>query len=249
MRCNKEVTINAQASKIICETCKELSRVKKCTICGENNCKRKICKSIKNPIFQNKLINHFGLPVECIGTSKIFNELEKIKNILYDKYIIHKDSNTMLAEEYMLNSAANIKDLLVFFDIPRRSISQGLRAAFKSGRAKICNAKNRYHAGWHTTWDGKRVFLRSSYELAYAKKLDKQKTLYEVEYLRIPYICSLGYEKTYIPDFYLPQSNKIIEIKSTYTYGLDKNINLKIEESKRLGYLFELIVLKNIKEL
>lgn len=46
--------------------------------------------------------------------------------------------------------------------------------------------------------------------------------------------------KMYYPDIFLPLQNRIIEVKSTWTYKvqLDKNI-LKAEQCKNLGYKFE----------
>jgi len=50
--------------------------------------------------------------------------------------------------------------------------------------------------------------------------------------------------KMYFPDFYLPKYNLIIEVKSTYTYNLNKNIvHKKCQASVESGYSIVLLVL------
>jgi hypothetical protein len=66
--------------------------------------------------------------------------------------------------------------------------------------------------------------------------------LYEVENLHIKYFDSI--KKIYriaIPDFYLPLTNTIIEIKSNYTLNLQE-IKDKFYEYKKLGYNIKLIL-------
>jgi len=62
--------------------------------------------------------------------------------------------------------------------------------------------------------------MRSSYEIAYAKYLDKKgiKWLYE------PKAFDLG-RTTYRPDFYLPETDKYIEIKGWITDKAKKKMN------------------------
>lgn len=69
---------------------------------------------------------------------------------------------------------------------------------------------------WHETWNNQKVFLRSSWELGFAKYLDSKQILYEVESKRFPIIYSYKGEQksgTYCPDFYLPDRNKYYEVK------------------------------------
>jgi hypothetical protein len=69
---------------------------------------------------------------------------------------------------------------------------------------------------WHISFESKRFFLRSSWELAFAKYLDSKKIKYEVENKRFPIKYTYeGIEKegTYCPDFYLPEKDKYYEIK------------------------------------
>lgn len=44
-----------------------------------------------------------------------------------------------------------------------------------------------------------------------------------------------------IPDFYIPSTNTIVEIKSTYTLDV-QNMKDKVKKYKELGYDFKLIL-------
>ena len=56
---------------------------------------------------------------------------------------------------------------------------------------------------------------------------------------RISYIYK-NKQKYYFPDIFIPHENKIIEVKSTWTYELEKDKNIqKFDAAKAKGYLFE----------
>jgi hypothetical protein len=56
----------------------------------------------------------------------------------------------------------------------------------------------------------------------------------------IPYELQ-GKNRVYIPDIYIPHINKIIEVKSTYTYIVKNgNVQLKAEATRKLGYDYEI---------
>ena len=71
------------------------------------------------------------------------------------------------------------------FDIPSKTLAYASKESIQEKRSKI---HMQYHLKWrydsHTTWDNKKVNLRSINEIQYAKHLDEQKILYEVETLR-----------------------------------------------------------------
>lgn len=90
--------------------------------------------------------------------------------------------------------------------------------------------------------NGKEIYLRSSYELDYAKFLDEHKIKYDVECFHIRYWDNN--EKRYrlaIPDFYLIDSNTIVEIKSNYTLDIE-NMKDKFKEYEKLGFKTKLIL-------
>jgi hypothetical protein len=64
----------------------------------------------------------------------------------------------------------------------------------------------------------------------------------------IPYVFN-NKNKNYFPDIFIPQENKIIEIKSTYTYEKEPDKNIaKFEATKNAGYVFECWVYNKKKE-
>ena len=72
--------------------------------------------------------------------------------------------------------------------------------------------------------------------------LDKQHIDYEVESLRIEYYDSINKEnKIAIPDFYIPSTNTIVEIKSNYTLNVQNMLDKKLAY-ENAGYKFKLIL-------
>ena len=88
----------------------------------------------------------------------------------------------------------------------------------------------------------KQIYMRSSYEIAYAKWLDKNSVnwIYEPKAFRL---IIKGKEATYTPDFYLPDINKYIEIKG---YWRD-DAKEKFLEFKKQYPRVDLIVLNKEK--
>lgn len=84
------------------------------------------------------------------------------------------------------------------------------------GKIKQGTGKNRGYIGYHTTWDNKKVFLRSKAEFIYARVLDHEKIPYKMECVR--YIVD---DKTYKPDFFIFDSKYEKILKIVETKGLD----------------------------
>ena len=94
----------------------------------------------------------------------------------------------------------------------------------------------------HTSWNGKQIHFRSSYEFEYAKKLDKKRIDYEVETLRIIYWDTQQQKHRYaVPDFYLPSLNMIVEVKGQFFYNRQEMID-KFKVYKKLGYNCKMIL-------
>ena len=130
--------------------------------------------------------------------------------------------------------------MLVHLNIPSKSSKIANKENYLEGRLKVVGCP-RYVQQWHTTWNGKEVYLHSSYELDYAKELDEQQIDYEVEYFHIKYWDSQKQSyRCAIPDFYIPSTNTIVEIKSSWT--LDKqNMRDKMKAYQEFGYNTKLI--------
>lgn len=96
--------------------------------------------------------------------------------------------------------------------------------------------EHRYKTGMHTSWEGKKFYYRSSYELEFARSLDDQRIPYEMEPFRILYWDSeKERERVAIPDFYLPETNELVEIKSSWTYN-KQNMEDRFKAFREEGY-------------
>ena len=66
---------------------------------------------------------------------------------------------------------------------------------------------------------------------------------------RIPYVCKEGKKRIYFPDFYIPSTNTILEIKSEWTVKLKSS---RLEERAKAvvekGYRFEVWVYDGLKK-
>lgn len=88
-------------------------------------------------------------------------------------------------------------------------------------------------------------YLRSSYELAYAKYLDQHNILWYYEPISFVMIIN-GKDTSYTPDFYLPETNKFIEIKG----WMRLEAELKIQKFyEKYSYYLEILDFKELKEM
>jgi hypothetical protein len=134
----------------------------------------------------------------------------------------------------------NVLDVFRILNINSRSVEEAFLQHEQGGR---------YIHGWHTAWNNKKVYLRSSYEFDFAKELDEKKIEYDVEKIRILYWDSQRFVfRTSIPDFYLPDTNTIVEIKSTYTFE-EQNMKDRFKAYREHGYKCKLILDHKEKEI
>ena len=231
-------------------------RLKYCPICGRkrnNNglCDNDFCKQHNIQHFRS-LIKYFGFDKSKLGTIEVENEFNRVRNILYDLYWNKSLSSSELANRFNYKSTpTNItqKFFKKYLNIPVKSCKYAVMENYIEGRETISEYKNQYKQQWHITWNGKEVFLRSSYELDYAKELDKQQIDYNVEFKHIKYWDSQKQEyRCAIPDFYIPNTNTIVEIKSDYTLD-EQNMKDKKKAYLELGYNFKLICEHKEKEI
>lgn len=216
-----------------------------CPVCGEYHCENEFCKEHN---FQQLIgfVNHLGFNPIVLGTNKIFGEFERVREMIRNLYWDKKLSILELGKLF------NYKDGDIFvmpvsvlnnLNIPRRNFSDAQSIALLENRKDIpgSNVLNN-NQGWHKTWTGDEMFLRSSYEFDYAKELDNNKIRYEVEDIRIEYTDTiLNQIRIAIPDFYLPDTNEIVEIKSDFTLDIQEMLD-KFDAYKKLGYNVKLIL-------
>lgn len=218
-----------------------MSHSKYCKQCGAKwgQCKDKnVCKHFK--LFPT--LEKFGFNKSLIGTELVINEFYRIKNIIENLYK-NRISENELKEIYNYHSGmSNFHKILKSLGIKTFSCKEANKINYELGKLgkQIINYQQ-YKCGWHTTWNGKEVYLRSSYELDYARELDEQKIDYEVEYFKIKYWNNEKQEYCCsIPDFYIPSTNTIVEIKSNFTLRLQE-MKDKFIAYKKLGYNTKLI--------
>lgn len=216
-----------------------------CWFCGRELCNDDICKSLTTANVRN-LIKYFGFNKDFIGTTLALDEFLRIKLEIYQLYFIDRLPCSELEKRYNYPSHIN-QNIFPMFGFVGRNLSEAGKLSIIDGRKSFVQINNQYNSGWHTTWMGNEVYLRSSYEKDYAEYLDKEHIKYDVECLRIKYYDT--YQKTYrcaIPDFYLPDTNTIVEIKSSWTIkGKVQELKDKFEEYNRLGYNTRLILDKS----
>ena len=240
--CGKIIYIGKRASdkKCRCEECNKNHPKLICKICGreynkyEGGCQNEFCK--KHNLLQFKtLIKYFGFDKNKLGTLEVENEFRRIRNLLYDLYWNKELTGEEISKMFNYKNSHNIiQSIFNYLNIKTRNFSEATTNALLKGRM---NNKE----GWHITWNNKEVYLRSSFELDYANELDNKQINYEVEFFHIKYLDTQNNKfRCAIPDFYLPDTNTIVEIKSSWT--LDKqNMIDKMKAYKDLGYNFKLI--------
>ena len=155
------------------------------------------------------------------------------KEWLFQKYIIERNSTKFIAN--LLNcSSGVIIQRLNWFDIPIRTMAESQKGKYNSMYGKPCsNIKKILYNG---------IGMCSSWEVEYAKYLDKNniKWLYEPKRFYFK-------DCTYLPDFYLPETDTYIEIKGWWRGDGKKKIkrfkeqypkqNIKILMKKELEQL------------
>lgn len=243
--CGKDIEVNKRSSptQVKCDICKSKNNPKKpkfCKVCGQiKPCLRPdICK--KNQIIPT-LVKYFGFNEDKIGTIEVYKEFDRIKNLLIEDYWNYKLSVPEMVEKYHHKNSGSFHRILKTMDIKKRNFSEAGVNLYSQGKRDII-PNNFYKYGWHTTWNNKQIFYRSSYELEFAIKLDDDRIDYEVEKLRILYWDTQKlHQRVAIPDFYLPNYGMIIEVKSNWTYD-EQNMKDKFKSYKEHDYSCKLIL-------
>lgn len=198
----------------------------------------------QSPKYFKKLIP-FGLDITKLYTENFVKEHTKVKQLLYKEYVENCLSprdiyNKYNCKEYF-NNSETLLHLFKDWKFPIRSWSKAVINEWLQGKLESGKDIIHYKQQWYTTWNGKEVYLHSSYELDYAKELDEQQIDYDVEFKHIKYWDSQKQEyRCAIPDFYIPKDNLIVEIKSNYTLDKQNMIDRK-KAYLDLGYKFKLI--------
>ncbi|MCK9575812.1 MAG: hypothetical protein M0R51_07675 [Clostridia bacterium] len=199
--------------------------------CGKNCDNGKCICSDCSPYRMNKeLFNKLNIDTKDL---KMANDIaiNKLKKMYFDDNM----SSCQIYEKY------KIKENSLFNFFKKNGINlrdnkkAGVLALLQNRRTLLPN-NFKFHSEWHESWDNKKMFLRSSYEKKFAEHLDKLKIVYEVESKRVSY----EYDNTihvYIPDFYIPSLNLIVETKCSYFMNKELEQNTaKLKAVEDLGY-------------
>lgn len=184
--------------------------------------------------FIRKLANWFNITLGKFPDSEI--ELDAFKRNIEVMYYDDKLSSSQIKSLLKIPLPdGHMPAFLKQLGITRRSFSESIHEYILNQHSnyKISSSK-KYKAGWHTDWEGKTHYYRSSYELKMYKILDAKNKRYATETLKIKYYDEQ--KKKYrvaIPDIII--NNLIIEIKSLYTFDA-VNMNNKFSAYKKLGY-------------
>ncbi len=224
---------NCQLS--FCVECKSVIKNKNRLYCD-------ICSPYSNFIkFYNKL-QVTGINLEERNTKAI----NKFNHLYWDL----EKSKIDLEKEYGLNT----NSIYLFCknnNIKLRTVGEGISMAFKNNKIKVVNPNDScmYKQQFYTGHTGQIFYCRSSYEIKLAQKLDEFKEYYEYEGLSIEYL-KRNKKAYYLPDFYFPQHNLILEPKSQYFFDTRNDIyksqyDVVLKSGITIHYLFE----KDIKGL
>lgn len=244
---------------VLCDNCRDItgSKYRKhCRWCGaeKGKCKHsEICKLYQ--VITKSLIPYFGFNPSTIGTERFCEEFARVKDMLYDLYWNQQLSLQEVKDKFpkCRKGLSGLRRMFIAIGIQIRTSKQAKINFNLQHPDKILNIKEktlfkgnyRFKSGWHTTWDNKQIFYRSSDELNFALQLDEKKINYEVEKIRIFYYDTQKQcERLAIVDFYLPDTNELIEIKGFgwYNETTKQNMRDKFVAYKKAGYIPHLIV-------
>jgi len=243
--CNEKYIADKRGNSMYCKKCKNkvtvlrryktIDGLRVCKYC-DSVCSNEYCKNISLIQFLPSLVKYFTFDKTKIGSIEFNSEVERVKSQLYEDYFINKMSTIEMQKKYnCLNQRVNM--ILNFF------FKEGLRSLSNASTLAILGNKNKFKIIKHTSWNGRVFNLRSKLEEKYAKKLDKKRILYYVEPFRVKYFDPVSNSVKYcVPDFYLPEKNLIVEIKSTWTLSVWDKKEYIIKEYLKQGYKFALII-------
>ncbi len=178
--------------------------------------------------------------------------IEHIKTELIELYDQGMDKSA-LAKKYNLTRYHITKILKTeFSDKKMRSKSQAttLKNQNSDFQQKVLN--NHYKSKNYVLRSGK-IIKVMGYEDDFLNHVLQIKQMSEANFefdqkLHISYKDGTGNYRKYFPDFYLPEINLVVEIKSSYTLTNQKEMNEKKFEAAKQKYNFICIVDKNYEE-
>lgn len=208
----------------------------KCIYCGDNIDKGTCCKKCLPYIRRVKTFQKFGA---VNGPLKERNQM--MLNILYNEYFELKQSLVQIRKRYNVDVSTLWKYIRENFG-DCRDQKESVLLAIDEGRLTPNNS-NKFISGSHTSWEGYKYNFRSSWEEKFMIELDENKIPYRYEPFCIKYFNSVKNEyRIAFPDFYLPETREIIELKSSYTLGDIQEMKDKFVAYEHEGYYPRLLL-------
>lgn len=211
-----------------------------CKYCGVklDKPKSRTCSECKQYVGYLRTFNKMN-----ILNGSLKDRYNKLYDILCTEYFDYGNSLPVLSEKYNLDITTVYK-FIKSSDKGCRDISDGIHNAIKMNRYHIISKPFNFISGKHISWDGESYTYKSSWEDKYMTELDGQKINYIYEPFRIEYYDSLLDKNRFsFPDFYLPDTNEIIELKSNYTIkGKVQEMKDKFKAYQKNGYIPKLLL-------
>ncbi len=222
---------------------------------------RQLIQKIYFTQIRNKRINRYGTEEILYKISDDQESKKLLKEILEQKYnegygfkLIVK--NIDMAGFTYTRCRKVLKDLGIKLRTGCNIITDNLKKVRSENAKRIGNFNNwavlkpdliknnkKFIGGYYfNDFKNKYVYLRSSWEYAYAVWLDKQNIEWDTEVQQY----ELGDGKKYLPDFFIYENNnliKIVEIKSTFYYTSEDRMKkfYKFQELNKDLFQIELI--------
>ena len=216
-----------------------------------NNVKDKIKKtnlekygceySISSELVKNKitdsLIERYGVKNVFCSDSQFREDInKKLKSSLSDDFVKYKRIRTCY-ERYGVNNPMQsdyIKDKTKKTNLEKYGVEYPMQSHFFFKKQQ----KSSYKTNLYEDID-----YQGTYELDFLERYYEKLNIGKIEPIRYKHNDKYHY---YHPDFYIPEYNLIVEIKSTYTYNYDLERNqAKYDYSIRAGYNFIFIIDKD----
>lgn len=177
-----------------------------------------------------------------ITEGSLKERFENLVGTIYEKYYVEKLGLIQTSKVLGLNQTT-IRRVFQKANIPLRTNSEGVLISFEQGRSRV-RENPAFNTGTHISFQGRAFRYRSSWELKYMEYLDSKKIPYEYEFRYFRYFDSVQKkERLACPDFYLPETNEIVELKSTYTIqGKVQELKDKFKVYKEEGFKPKLLL-------
>lgn len=216
---------------------------------------------IINPMYSNVLktkiketnLERYGVEY-CMQNKEIYKQSKNTNLEKYGvEYVLQNDNIKNKFKEKILNKTKKEKNNIQNKRKETCLYKYGVENSMQNKDIFIKNMKSQYRLKEYIMPSGKIITCQGYEPLALdilLKNFNEDAIITETEYIpRINYQL-YGKNHYYFPDIFLPVDNKIIEVKSKYTYdtNLDKNLTKRMATIEA-GYLFEFWIFDKDKKL